>query len=88
MIMVTLRNSLQHRRSQTRCRRPPVAPHGQGRGPCNLIQRLRAGEPLFSGVVGFDDTVIPQLVNAILSKHNFILLGLRARPRRGCCGAS
>ncbi len=47
----------------------------------NLIQRLRAREPLFSGVVGFDDTVIPQLVNAILSKHNFILLGLRGQAK-------
>jgi magnesium chelatase subunit I len=47
----------------------------------NLIQRLRAGEPLFPGVVGFDDTVIPQLVNAILSKHNFILLGLRGQAK-------
>jgi magnesium chelatase subunit I len=47
----------------------------------NLIQRLRAGGPLFPGVVGFDDTVIPQLVNAILSKHNFILLGLRGQAK-------
>ena len=47
----------------------------------NLIQRLRARRPLFPGVVGYDDTVIPQLVNAILSKHNFILLGLRGQAK-------
>jgi magnesium chelatase subunit I len=47
----------------------------------NLIAKLRAGGPLFPGVVGYDDTVIPQLVNAILSKHNFILLGLRGQAK-------
>ena len=47
----------------------------------NLIARLRSGGPLFPGVVGYDDTVIPQLVNAILSKHNFILLGLRGQAK-------
>jgi magnesium chelatase subunit I len=47
----------------------------------NLIRRLRSGEPLFPGIVGYDDTVIPQLVNAILSKHNFILLGLRGQAK-------
>lgn len=47
----------------------------------NLIGRLRSGDTLFPGVLGFDDTVIPQLVNAILSKHNFILLGLRGQAK-------
>jgi magnesium chelatase subunit I len=47
----------------------------------NLIARLRNGGPLFPGVVGYDDTVIPQLVNALLSKHNFILLGLRGQAK-------
>jgi magnesium chelatase subunit I len=47
----------------------------------NLITRLRHGGPLFPGIVGYDDTVIPQLVNAILSKHNFILLGLRGQAK-------
>jgi magnesium chelatase subunit I len=47
----------------------------------NLIQRLRAGGPLFSGIIGYDDTVIPQLVNALLSRHNFILLGLRGQAK-------
>jgi magnesium chelatase subunit I len=47
----------------------------------NLVRRLRAGDTLFPGVVGYDDTVIPQLVNALLSRHNFILLGLRGQAK-------
>ena len=47
----------------------------------NLIERLRAKTPLFPGMVGYDETVIPQLVNALLSKHNFILLGLRGQAK-------
>ena len=47
----------------------------------NLMAKLRAGERLFPGVVGFDETVIPQLVNAILAKHHFILLGLRGQAK-------
>ena len=47
----------------------------------NLICKLQRGEPLFPGVVGYDDTVVPQIVNAVLSKHNFILLGLRGQAK-------
>jgi magnesium chelatase subunit I len=47
----------------------------------NLVRKLQAGEPLFPGIIGYDDTVIPQLVNAILSRHNFILLGLRGQAK-------
>ncbi|TAK11008.1 MAG: magnesium chelatase [Acidobacteria bacterium] len=47
----------------------------------NLIARLQSGAPLFPGIVGYDDTVVPQIVNAILSKHNFILLGLRGQAK-------
>ena len=47
----------------------------------NLIKKLRAGEKLFPGIVGYDETVIPQLVNAILSRHNIILLGLRGQAK-------
>jgi len=47
----------------------------------NLVRKLKAGEPLFPGIIGYDDTVVPQLVNAILSKHNFILLGLRGQAK-------
>jgi magnesium chelatase subunit I len=49
----------------------------------NLILRLREGEDatVFPGIVGYDDTVVPQIVNAILSRHNFILLGLRGQAK-------
>ncbi len=55
----------------------------------NLIVRLRAiapggpneGASLFPGIVGYDDTVVPQVVNALLSRHNFILLGLRGQAK-------
>ena len=47
----------------------------------NLIARLRSGETLFPGIVGYDDTVVPQIVNAVLSKQNFILLGLRGQAK-------
>src|SRR5881628_3576678 len=47
----------------------------------NLVRKLQTDEMLFPGIVGYDDTVIPQLVNAVLSKHNFILLGLRGQAK-------
>ncbi len=55
----------------------------------NLIVRLRQiapggkheGQSLFPGIVGYDDTVVPQVVNALLSRHNFILLGLRGQAK-------
>jgi len=47
----------------------------------NLIRKLRAGERLFPGIIGYDDSVVPQVVNAILSQHNFILLGLRGQAK-------
>src|ERR1700741_3104552 len=47
----------------------------------NLIRKQRAGETLFPGIIGYDETVIPQLVNAVLSRHNFILLGLRGQAK-------
>ncbi|HLK31666.1 MAG TPA: hypothetical protein VKT29_01170 [Terriglobales bacterium] len=47
----------------------------------NLVARLQQPGPLFPGIVGYDDTVIPQIVNAILSRHNFILLGLRGQAK-------
>jgi magnesium chelatase subunit I len=54
----------------------------------NLIAKLRASarskenpEPLFPGIVGYQDTVVPQIVNAVLSRHNFILLGLRGQAK-------
>ena len=47
----------------------------------NLMSRLREGGSIFPGIVGYDDTVVPQIVNAILSRHNFILLGLRGQAK-------
>jgi len=47
----------------------------------NLMRKLQAGDALFPGIIGYDETVIPQLVNAILSRHNFILLGLRGQAK-------
>src|SRR5579875_178205 len=47
----------------------------------NLICKLRRREELFPGIVGYEDTVVPQIVNAILSRHNFILLGLRGQAK-------
>src|SRR4029077_15776051 len=47
----------------------------------NLLCKMEKGEPLFSGVHGYDDTVIPQIINAILSRHHFILLGLRGQAK-------
>src|SRR4051795_10043706 len=47
----------------------------------NLVRKLQAGEHLFPGIIGYEETVVPQLVNAILSRHNFILLGLRGQAK-------
>jgi magnesium chelatase subunit I len=47
----------------------------------NLLTKLRAGERIFPGVVGYDETVVPQIVNAILARHNIILLGLRGQAK-------
>jgi magnesium chelatase subunit I len=47
----------------------------------NLLLKLRSGEPVLPGVVGYERTVTPQVVNAILSGHDFILLGLRGQAK-------
>ena len=47
----------------------------------NLLAGLERNEPLFPGIFGYEDTVTPQIVNAILSQHNFILLGLRGQAK-------
>src|SRR5918992_3818033 len=47
----------------------------------NLIAKIRRGETIFPGIVGYDDSVIPQITNALLSRHNFILLGLRGQAK-------
>ncbi|MXV95973.1 MAG: magnesium chelatase [Gemmatimonadetes bacterium] len=47
----------------------------------NLIGRLESGDKLFPGIRGYEDSVVPQLVNAILARHDFILLGLRGQAK-------
>lgn len=47
----------------------------------NLIRKMRVKEPLFPGILGYDKTVIPQIQNAILAKHDLILLGLRGQAK-------
>ena len=47
----------------------------------NLIRPSARGQPLFPGIIGYDDSVVPQVVNAVLSRHNFILLGLRGQAK-------
>jgi magnesium chelatase subunit I len=47
----------------------------------NLLCCIQRGETLFPGVHGYEDTVVPQIVNALLSRHNFILLGLRGQAK-------
>jgi magnesium chelatase subunit I len=47
----------------------------------NLIERLKTRKTIFPGIIGYEDTVVPQIINAILSKQNFILLGLRGQAK-------
>jgi magnesium chelatase subunit I len=47
----------------------------------NLLVRLASGGPLFEGIHGYEDTVTPQIINAILARHNFVLLGLRGQAK-------
>jgi magnesium chelatase subunit I len=47
----------------------------------NLIRRLQTGEALFPGIIGYDETVIPQVQNAVLSKHDMLFLGLRGQAK-------
>src|SRR3990172_1119934 len=47
----------------------------------NLLQKVERREALFQGIIGYEDTVVPQLVNAILSRHHMVLLGLRGQAK-------
>ncbi|HET7636437.1 MAG TPA: sigma 54-interacting transcriptional regulator, partial [Candidatus Limnocylindria bacterium] len=47
----------------------------------NLVERLRAGEPLLPGILGYDETVLPQIENAILAGQDIILLGERGQAK-------
>ena len=47
----------------------------------NLIRKLKSGEPIFDGILGYEETVIPQVQNAVLSKHDMLFLGLRGQAK-------
>jgi magnesium chelatase subunit I len=47
----------------------------------NLLRRLAAGDALFPGIIGYEDTVVPRIVNTLLARQNFILLGLRGQAK-------
>jgi magnesium chelatase subunit I len=47
----------------------------------NLVTRLRSDQPVFTGLVGYDNTVIPQIINGILARHDMLLLGLRGQAK-------
>src|SRR5487761_2798082 len=47
----------------------------------NAVAKIKAGEPLFPGVLGYDDTVLPQLENALLAGHDVIFLGERGQAK-------
>src|SRR5271154_348107 len=89
MTATTATNSASHPKPRTLGelkRIPDFDAHGASRSVKNEIRRnlLRAiekGETLFPGVHGYEDTVVPQIVNALLSRHNFILLGLRGQAK-------
>src|SRR6202051_1019017 len=48
---------------------------------CNLLRKLETHETLFPGIQGYEETVLPQIANAILARHNFILLGVRGQAK-------
>jgi magnesium chelatase subunit I len=47
----------------------------------NLIAKIRAQQPLFPDIIGYEDTVLPQIQNAILSRHDILFLGLRGQAK-------
>jgi magnesium chelatase subunit I len=47
----------------------------------NLIEKIRRKETVFPGIYGFDDTVLPDMERAVLSRHNILLLGLRGQAK-------
>ena len=87
--LLELRNDLQPRTMPLRPPRRELRKAAAGfcvaarsrTNPRQPDRKLRDGDPLFPGIIGYDDTVVPQLVNAILSRHNFILLGLRGQAK-------
>jgi len=51
----------------------------------NLLRKLQGGKELFPGIVGFEESVIPQVVNALLARHDIIFLGLRGQAKTRLC---
>ena len=49
----------------------------------NMVERMKAGKPLFPGILGYDETVIPEMENAILSGHDILILGERGQAKAG-----
>jgi magnesium chelatase subunit I len=47
----------------------------------NLILKLKSGQPIFDDILGYEETVVPQVQNAILSKHDMLFLGLRGQAK-------
>src|SRR6476646_8771075 len=47
----------------------------------NLLVRLERRQSVLPGIIGYNDSVVPQIINALLSRHNFILLGLRGQAK-------
>jgi len=47
----------------------------------NALRKLERNEPLFPGILGYEDTIVPQIINALLAQHDFILLGLRGQAK-------
>src|SRR5205085_7446282 len=47
----------------------------------NVIRKLKTGEELFPGIIGYRESVIPQVVNGILSRHDLLFLGLRGQAK-------
>ena len=75
------RHYITWRSSFRRRRRPCASSVREGRTAPEPDRAAAANRPLFPGIIGYDDTVVPQVVTAILSKHNFILLGLRGQAK-------
>src|SRR3954469_22586471 len=47
----------------------------------NLVAKIRGGGPLFPDILGYEETVVPQIENAILSRHDVLFLGLRGQAK-------
>jgi magnesium chelatase subunit I len=66
---------------ELRTARPEAPPSVKDEMRRNLVRKLRAGEPLFPGILGYEESVLPRLMNAVLARHHLILLGLRGQAK-------